>query len=454
MSAALEGPTSALLRKFYYVLGDDDCGAEVTEASAKSCGAHGPPPALSAVLATLLISLAPLIFLPFLPAPTPGSRGAAAQPLLLCFAAGGLLGDVFLHTLPHNFGHSHGGHHHHPHSHGEAPHDHGPGHDDDGPGHDDHGHGHDDHGHGHTPAMLGLAILGGFITFYVVEKLVRAIGSGGHGHSHGHAHDHSHAHSHAPHDHDHDGGQCDCDAPPPPPPTSTAAATKRRAKSPQKASAKASGKSPRAKSPAKSVSKSPRASSKASAEREHDHVHDHGHDHGHDHEHTLAAASPADEAGGTDSDRWVAGYLNLAADAAHNFTDGLALGAAWRVGAEKGIPTTLAVLFHEVPHEVGDVAILMQVGFTKWEAIRSQLFTAVGALLGALLAVSTGRESAGVLSNFTAGGFIYIATVSVLPQLLVRSSISQILKEVCAMAAGIGLMLAVLKIEERGGHSH
>uniref|UniRef100_A0A8C6XKB7 Zinc transporter SLC39A7 n=1 Tax=Naja naja TaxID=35670 RepID=A0A8C6XKB7_NAJNA len=61
----------------------------------------------------------------------------------------------------------------------------------------------------------------------------------------------------------------------------------------------------------------------------------------------------------------VAGYLNLAADFAHNFTDGLALGASFVAGSTIGAITTLTVLLHEVPHEVGDFAILVQSGCTK-----------------------------------------------------------------------------------------
>ena len=67
------------------------------------------------------------------------------------------------------------------------------------------------------------------------------------------------------------------------------------------------------------------------------------------------------EAESADDGRVVGGYLNLAADAAHNFTDGLLLGAAFlpMVGGpaatwKRGVATTLAVLVHEVPHEVGD----------------------------------------------------------------------------------------------------
>lgn len=147
------------------------------------------------------------------------------------------------------------------------------------------------------------------------------------------------------------------------------------------------------------------------------------------------------------AERRVAGYLNLVADAAHNFTDGLALGAAYRTNFGVGVSTTLAVLMHEVPHEVGDVAILMQVGFTKWQAIRVQLLTALGAMAGTIVGVVSGQTQAGLLLNFTAGGFIYIATVNVLPQLLADTSVAQTLKEVAAFALGVGLMLVVMAYE-------
>ena len=61
----------------------------------------------------------------------------------------------------------------------------------------------------------------------------------------------------------------------------------------------------------------------------------------------------------------VSGYLNLAADFAHNFTDGLAIGASYIAGRGVGIITTVTILLHEVPHEVGDFAILVQSGCTK-----------------------------------------------------------------------------------------
>lgn len=61
----------------------------------------------------------------------------------------------------------------------------------------------------------------------------------------------------------------------------------------------------------------------------------------------------------------VSGYLNLAADFTHNVTDGLAIGASFLVGRQVGIITTITILLHEVPHEIGDIAILVQSGFSK-----------------------------------------------------------------------------------------
>ena len=103
-------------RRLFAFLGDPRCADGISPSIAKLCGssigaAFEPPPAVCAAAATVLISVAPLLFLPFLPAaPSPTSAGlGAAQPVLLCFACGGMLGDVFLHILPHTLGgHGHG----------------------------------------------------------------------------------------------------------------------------------------------------------------------------------------------------------------------------------------------------------------------------------------------------------------------------------------------------------
>uniref|UniRef100_A0A8V8TNV9 Zinc transporter SLC39A7 n=1 Tax=Homo sapiens TaxID=9606 RepID=A0A8V8TNV9_HUMAN len=153
----------------------------------------------------------------------------------------------------------------------------------------------------------------------------------------------------------------------------------------------------------------------------------------------------------------VSGYLNLAADLAHNFTDGLAIGASFRGGRGLGILTTMTVLLHEVPHEVGDFAILVQSGCSKKQAMRLQLLTAVGALAGTACALLTeggavgseiaGGAGPGWVLPFTAGGFIYVATVSVLPELLREASPLQSLLEVLGLLGGVIMMVLIAHLE-------
>lgn len=95
----------------------------------------------------------------------------------------------------------------------------------------------------------------------------------------------------------------------------------------------------------------------------------------------------------------MAGYLNLAADFAHNFTDGLAIGASYLAGNSIGIITTLTILFHEVPHEIGDFAILIQSGCSKSKAMKLQLVTAIGALSGTVLSLAAEGKICGLSFN-------------------------------------------------------
>lgn len=82
------------------------------------------------------------------------------------------------------------------------------------------------------------------------------------------------------------------------------------------------------------------------------------------------------------------GYLNLIADFTHNITDGLAMSASFYASPTIGATTTVAVFFHEIPHEVGDFALLVQSGFSKKAAMGSQFITAIGAFLGTLIGIA------------------------------------------------------------------
>ena len=132
----------------------------------------------------------------------------------------------------------------------------------------------------------------------------------------------------------------------------------------------------------------------------------------------------------------LAGLLNLIADFTHNITDGLALSTSFYASPALGATTTMAVFFHEIPHEVGDFALLIQSGFSKRKAMGAQFLTAVGAFLGTGIGIfvqefgngsdtdvakgiwGTSLRWGDMLLPFTAGTFLYVGTVAVIPELL------------------------------------
>ncbi|XP_076669439.1 zinc transporter Zip99C isoform X1 [Andrena cerasifolii] len=147
--------------------------------------------------------------------------------------------------------------------------------------------------------------------------------------------------------------------------------------------------------------------------------------------------------------RHITGYLNLLANIIDNFTHGLAVGGSFLVSLRLGVLTTFAILIHEIPHEVGDFAILLRSGFNRWDAARAQLLTASGGIFGAMAAVlfsggEVGAKTCWILP-FTAGGFLHIGMVTILPELLKESSPKESLKQVAALLLGITVM-AVLTI--------
>lgn len=120
---------------------------------------------LHALLSTVAISLAPFLILFFVPLDNSEEKRPHLK-VLLSFASGGLLGDAFLHLIPHALM-AQGGSEDHGHSHSHS-----------------HGHGEDGHHEPHD-MTVGLWVLAGILAFLVVEKFVRIIKGSGHGHSHG-----------------------------------------------------------------------------------------------------------------------------------------------------------------------------------------------------------------------------------------------------------------------------
>merc|ERR1711982_66553 len=138
----------------------------------------------------------------------------------------------------------------------------------------------------------------------------------------------------------------------------------------------------------------------------------------------------------------IVGYLNLLANCTDNLLHGLAVGTSFLSSFRLGVTTTAAILLHEIPHEFGDFAILLKSGFDRWQAARAQISTALVGLLGALAAVAF-ESSEGLevllmyILPFTAGGFLNIALVSVIPELMEEKRPLVALGQLFSMVGGI-----------------
>lgn len=143
-------------------------------------------------------------------------------------------------------------------------------------------------------------------------------------------------------------------------------------------------------------------------------------------------------------------YMNLFGDAVHNFIDGLIIAASYLVSIPVGIATTLAVIFHEIPQELGDFGVLLHGGFTKKKAMLLNFLSAVIAVLGALVAllISSYVENSMIfLVSFAAGSFIYIAGSDLIPELHKRFTIQSSVIQMVAIILGIAVMYGLLLFE-------
>jgi len=137
-------------------------------------------------------------------------------------------------------------------------------------------------------------------------------------------------------------------------------------------------------------------------------------------------------------------YLNLIGDGIHNFTDGLVIAASFMTDFKLGIITTLAIIFHEIPQELGDFGILVYGGFSKPKALLFNFICALAAVLGAIIGyiVSNITKDASVfLISFTAGGFIYIAASDLIPEIHRQKDIKMANKAFIAFIAGLLFMI-------------
>ncbi len=134
-------------------------------------------------------------------------------------------------------------------------------------------------------------------------------------------------------------------------------------------------------------------------------------------------------------------YLNLVGDGFHNFIDGMVIAASFMVSLKLGLITTLAIVLHEIPQELGDFAVLVYGGFTKKKALLFNFASALMAVLGAVIGYFVAdlvKNFTNFILPFTAGGFIYIATSDLIPELHKENDLKR------STAAFIAFLLGII----------
>lgn len=139
-----------------------------------------------------------------------------------------------------------------------------------------------------------------------------------------------------------------------------------------------------------------------------------------------------------------AGPLMLFGDAFHNFVDGVVIAGAFLTSIPLGVATSLAVIAHEVPQEVGDFGILLDSGYSRQSALLYNLLSSLATLPGALIAFLSLEETKGIIPYIlaiSAASFIYIAMADLVPRLHQRMGMGDGVRQLALLLAGVGTIL-------------
>lgn len=136
-------------------------------------------------------------------------------------------------------------------------------------------------------------------------------------------------------------------------------------------------------------------------------------------------------------------YLNLIGDGIHNFTDGMIIAASFFLGTSIGLVTTLAVIFHELPQEMGDYAILIYGGLKERKALLYNFVVALTVVLGGLLTIQFIAAVSALkafLIAIAAGGFIYLSASELIPELKEEKNFAKSMIQFAIFVLGMTLI--------------
>jgi zinc and cadmium transporter len=143
--------------------------------------------------------------------------------------------------------------------------------------------------------------------------------------------------------------------------------------------------------------------------------------------------------------------MNLVGDSVHNLIDGMLIGASYTVSIPIGISTTLAIILHEIPQELGEFGVLVHSGLSVKKAIVFNFLSALTPILGgAIISLFAGSHIEGyssILLPITAGGFIYIAGSDLIPELQHECKLSISVLQFISIILGVGIMALLVLLE-------
>jgi zinc and cadmium transporter len=139
--------------------------------------------------------------------------------------------------------------------------------------------------------------------------------------------------------------------------------------------------------------------------------------------------------------------MNLVGDTVHNFIDGMIIAASYIAGIPIGIATTVAVVLHEIPQEISDFGVLLHGGFTRKKALIANFLVSLTAVFGAVVGLLLTKfipGMTGFLIPFAAGGFIYIASSDLIPELHKETEVKKSVMQLAVFMLGIIVMMGLL----------
>jgi len=142
-------------------------------------------------------------------------------------------------------------------------------------------------------------------------------------------------------------------------------------------------------------------------------------------------------------------YLNLVGDALHNFVDGALIAASFMINVQLGIVASFAIAAHEIPQEIGDFAILVHGGLSRFKALAFNFVSSLTAIVGVLSTFFFAESIDSlipIILAVTGGGFIYIATADLIPKIHRETNRKNASAQFVALSFGIAVIFALTNV--------